>query len=98
MYDDNGECDAEELTRYVQSLSDDSVARWYALLVGNSFVARKCGSDENCIASYSNALRRYVDDVWEDIRYYIDKLNKGEKIDESTMDATYREFIDIIGL
>lgn len=96
--DDNDVCDTAALTRYVRSLDDDSVARWYALLVGNSFVAKRCGSNEDCISSYSNALRRYVDEVWEDIKYYIDRMNKGEKIDEDVMDVTYREFADIVGV
>ena len=37
-------------------------------------------------------------EVWEDVKYYIDRLNRGEKIEEDIMDATYREFADIVGL
>lgn len=88
----------KELSDYVRNMSDDSMARWYALLVGESFVAKKCGDDEECISSYSTALNRYVNDVWEDIKYFFDKLQKGEKIEEEAMDATYRQLVDIIGL
>lgn len=92
------ETDQRELSEYVRNMSDESMARWYALLVGESFVAKKCGDDEECISSYSTALNRYVNDVWEDIKYFFDKLQKGEKIEEEAMDATYRQLIDIIGL
>ena len=86
------------LREYVNNMSNDTIARWYALLVGESFIAKKCGDDEECISSYSNALNKYVGEVWEDIRYFFDKLEKGEKIEEEAMDSTYRQLVDIIGL
>lgn len=86
------------LREYVNNMSNDTIARWYALLVGESFIAKKCGDNEECISSYSNALNKYVGEVWEDIRYFFDKLEKGEKIEEEAMDSTYRQLVDIIGL
>lgn len=79
-------------------MSDDTLARWFALLLGESFVAKRCGDNDECISSYSNALNRYVKEVWEDVKYFFDKLQKGEKIEEEAMDNTYRQLSDLIGL
>ena len=84
--------------RYVEGLSDDAVARWYALIVGQSFISRKCGDDLDCIASHSNAIARYVEDVWEDVKYFLDGLKNGRKLNEEDMDSTCRELSDIIGV
>ena len=88
----------EALRSYVKNMSDDTLARWYALILGESFVAKRCGDNEECISSYSNALNKYVNDVWEDVKYFFDKLQKGEKIEEQEMDSTYRQLSDLIGL
>lgn len=89
---------ASSLRDYVKNMSDDTIARWYALIVGESFIAKRCGENELCISSYSTALNRYVNDVWEDVKYFFDKMQKGEKIEEEAMDATYRQLADIVGL
>ena len=88
----------EALRSYVKNMSDDTLARWYALILGESFVAKRCGDNEECISSYSNALNKYVNDVWEDVKDFFDKLQKGEKIEEQEMDSTYRQLSDLIGL
>lgn len=87
-----------DIDAYVDNMSDDAIARWFALLVGESFVAKRCGNNDECISSYSGALNKYVNDVWEDIRFFFDKLQKGERIEECEMDNTYRQLADIIGL
>ncbi len=90
--------DENSLKSYVNNMSDDTLARWFALLLGESFVAKRCGDNDECISSYSNALNRYVKEVWEDVKYFFDKLQKGEKIEEEAMDNTYRQLSDLIGL
>lgn len=90
--------DEKSLRSYVNNMSDDTLARWFALLLGESFVAKRCGDNDECISSYSNALNKYVKEVWEDVRYFFDKLEKGEKIEEEAMDSTYRQLSDLIGL
>lgn len=79
-------------------MSNDALARWFALLLGESFVAKRCGDNDECISTYSNALNKYVKDVWEDVRFFFDKLQKGEEIEEESMDNTYRQLVDLIGL
>lgn len=82
----------------MNGLSDDSIARWYALLVGESFIAKKCGNNLDCIASHSNALNHYVNDVWEDIKWFLEKIENGEEIEKEAMDSTYHQLADVIGL
>ena len=88
----------KELVEYVNNLSDDSLARWYALLVGESFVAKKCGDNLDCIASHSNALCHYVNDVWEDIKWFLEKIRNGEEIEKEAMDSTYNQLVDVLGM
>lgn len=91
------ECN-DGLDEYVDSLSDDSVARWYALMIGESFVAKKCGDDEDCISSHSNALCKYINEIWEDVKFYLDKIKNGDGLKNEEMDATYRELAGMLGL
>lgn len=87
-----------DLKKYVNSLSDDSMARWLALIVGQSFVAKKCGDDEKCITRYSNAMGKYIEDVWEDIKFFIENYKEGNDVDESLLDSTCRELSNILGM